>query len=116
MCNPNRNEVEESAFVWHVHDQLTNPQHIENNDGVGAVTGTTKQDKKFAPRYVLAVLTDGQMKNGIGRCLVDYFGFKLLAPLFGNTATHYGTHSRIGLFGLCTTRYLVKKEQGDGRT
>jgi hypothetical protein len=116
MWNPNHDEVEESAFVWHIYEQLAKPQPIENNDGVGAVGGTTKKDKVFEPRYVLAALVNGQLKSGVGRCLIDYFGFKLQAPLFGNAASHYGTYSRVALLGLCTTRYLAEKDQGDGRS
>ncbi len=111
MMNPNYSDLKESTFVWHIYDQLTQPQPIENNDGVGAEGQDDEGRDLFAPRFVVAALVDGQIENGIGRCLEEYFGFRLLAPMFSNVLDHYGEGSRIGLWGVCTTNYL----KGDGQ-
>lgn len=110
-ANPSRGDVEESALVWHLHDILTNPQPIENNDGYGPAR-IEKGVPLFAPRMVIATLVDHQLKCGIGDVLTDYFGFQMIGDkYFGNTEKTYGMHSRIAAFYLCTTRYVVDGEE-----
>lgn len=105
-------KITESALVWHLLDQLASPQKIENNDGVGAaVRGATREEHLFDSRFVLVHLSDHQISAGISKLLEDYFGFKQLAPFFSNTK-HY-SNSRIGLYGLCTTRYVIDDKEKD---
>lgn len=108
---PLTTDKEISAFVWHVHDLLSNPQPIANNDGVGAEGVNATGMSVFNSRFVLAALSDVQISNNIGGILEEYFGFKLLAPYFGNVEKHYGSSSRMALYGLCCTRYLADKHQ-----
>ena len=100
-----------SALVWHLKDLLENPQPIVNNDGVG-VARVVNGVKVFDSRYVLAVLTDSQISNGFEDVLLNYIGFDRLAPYFGNTEKTYGVTSRLGLYGICCTRYLAAEHQG----
>lgn len=101
-----------SAFVYRVQDLLSNPHTIENNDGYHPDYRDPSGDRKkylFMPRFVLAALNDSQIRNGIGTVLEEYFGFKQLAPYFANTEK-YGNSSRVGLWGVCTTRYVVDEK------
>lgn len=104
-----KEDVALSAFVWHIKDILGNPQHIVNNDGVGAA-GSKDGKPVFVARFVTAALTDYQINNGIADALETYFGFKQLAPFFGN-CEYYGNQSRIGLYGVCCTRYIVEEKE-----
>ena len=105
-CN---DPVDLSAMVYHIQQLLRDPQPIENNDGYGPA-GTVNGVKVFASRFVTAALIDGQIKAGLEDVLVNYIGFTRLAPYFGNT-DKYGNTSRIGLYGICCTRYLDDKHQ-----
>ena len=109
-CDLTKDEVMFSALVWHLQDLLANPQPIANNDGIGPV-GTVNGVSVFASRYVLAVLTDSQISHGFEDVLMNYIGFDRLAPYFGNTEKTYGHTSRIGLYGICCTRYLAAEHQ-----
>ena len=71
-------DVKLSALVWHLHDQLTNPQWIENNDNFGPVGTDDKGRPIFEPRYVICALVDGQIKSGVADVLKDYFGFEIV--------------------------------------
>jgi len=101
--------ADESALVYHLHDQLTLPQTIDNNDGVGIYKRNEKGEPLFEARYVIAALTGTSIKLGVSRVLEEYFGFKKLAPFFGNVP-HYGKRSKMGLYGVCTTRNLVDQK------
>lgn len=107
-----RTPEDESALVYHLLEQLAEPQPIENNDGVGVYKIDEDGAPLFEPRYVIAALTDYSIEKGVARVLVEYFGFKKLAPFFGNVK-HYGTTSKMGLYGVCTTRYLVDQSDSD---
>lgn len=101
-----------SAAVWHLQDLLANPQPIANNDGYGPA-GTVNGVRVFASRYVLAALVDDQINHGFEDVLMNYLGFARVAPYFGNTEKTYGNTSRIGLYGICCTRYLDDVHQNE---
>lgn len=105
--------VQFSALVWHLQDLLMNPQPIANNDGYGPA-GNVNGVKVFDSRFVTAALVDGQISGGMEDVLLNYLGFKLLVPYFSNTEKTYGDNSRIGLYGICCTRYLDKHHQPAG--
>lgn len=104
----NDNPVNESALAYHLEDLLAKPQPIANNDGYnpdGNINGTLV----FGARFVIAALVDSQIKSGMERVLMDYCGFKLLDQYHGNSEK-YGDTSRIGVYGVCCTRYVVNEE------
>lgn len=106
-----------SALVYHIQDQLGKPQPIPNNDGYAPAGVNERGEKIFDPRFVVCALVDAHIKQGIGKMLEEYFGFRLLAPYFGNCdKPQYGNTSRIAFYGLCTTRYLADEDQPEGVT
>jgi hypothetical protein len=100
-----RNAAKLSAYVYRIHELLTTLQPITNSDGYHQHNVDGK-GKYHYPRFVTVALNDYQLKGEWDRVLTEYFGFVQLAPLFSNEES-YGDTSRIGLFGICCTRYIV---------
>lgn len=100
-----RNAAQLSAYVHHIHELLTTLQPIQNSDGYHAHQG--EQGRKYHyPRFVTVALNNYQLQGGWDKVLKEYFGFAQLVPFFSNEDS-YGDSSRIGLFGLCCTRYVI---------
>lgn len=94
----------ESIYVWHIFKLLTELQVPESNDGY-APDCKDGDRALYKPRFVLTTLINKQIECGWEDMLIDYFGFKRLAPYFSNSPK-YGDTSRIGLYGLNCVRYI----------
>lgn len=105
-------KLELSCYVHHLAHILSTPQPIANNDGYHPAPDDGSGVLKFTPRFVTIALVDQQIKAGLEKVLVEYLGFKQLAPYFGNDDS-YGKGSRIGLYGLCCTRYLTESKKNE---